>query len=227
MIEDVRGPEPLGQLLLVGETRDRVDPALGVEPAQNGDRAETERAATPHEDRAARLRRPLEDPVEGHGEGVREHRRLVRDVVRHRDRHRFVGGDERGESAGRRARVSGVDPRREMAANEVRADREVAVAAGVTRRIDAARTARQPRVQDDPVADAALANRRADPDHSPHHLVPENLWEGDERGHGIVEAALQEHLLGVAPADAAVARLDHQPIVRREGRLGDVLEQHG
>ena len=67
---------------------------VGVERAQDRDRARAERAGAVDHHLAARRRRVPRDRVQRHRERVGEHRELVGDVVGHLEQHRVVRGHE-------------------------------------------------------------------------------------------------------------------------------------
>jgi len=99
-----------------------------------------------------------------------------------------VRAEALGMGPGRRRAVPEVDRDGQIARAKVAARRVAAGPAGLTRRVDAARAAGQPRVEHD-----ALAGIRAVPD----HLVAEHVREGHERRERVVAGAVQEDLLHV------------------------------
>src|SRR5581483_3376708 len=94
---------------------------------------------------------------------------------------------------------------------------------------DAARRARQPRVEHHPLAALEPGHVAAEILDRADHLVAEHLRERDERRHRAVVGAFEvhQHLLGVRPADAGEVRPDHRPVGAEEAGVGHVLQRHG
>ena len=108
------------------------------------------------------------------------------------------------------ARGADVDAGRDRPDVERVAEAEVADLARRAHRRDAARPARQPRVQHDPVADLEAFGLGPERDDVGDDLVPEHLRQREEPLHRVVGRAhlapVHEHLLGVGAADAGEAR---------------------
>ena len=102
---------------LRAEARDDADLDVGVERAQDRDRARAERTGAVDEHLAAGRRRVPRDRVQRHRERVGEHRDLVGDRVGHREQHRRVRGHEVRPAAGDVARRADVDAGRERRAS--------------------------------------------------------------------------------------------------------------
>ena len=218
--------ELLGEPRLVGEARHREHAHARVQRAQDRERAEAERAHAVDQHGPARGRRRVQDRVERDAERVGEHRRLVADLVRDGNALRLVRGQQRREAARGVARVAVVDARRELAAAEVHALREVAALAPLAGR-EPPRGAREPRVEHHAVAHPPPPHAGPDALDRRHHLVAEHLRKRDPAGHRVVEGAVQVDLLGVAAADAAEARAQHDPVVGRQRRVGDLAQLDG
>ena len=199
-----RGAEPASHLGLAGPAGDGRDFDVGVQRAQDRRRRRAEGAGTVDHGLAARPRRRSRHRMERDGEGVRQHCDLVRDFVGHRNHHGAVGGHQFGETARRLLGVAGVDAGGEASLGEAPAQAQVAGLACGARRFDATRTARQPRIEHDPLAGFDAPRVGADFLHGGDELVAEHLWERDQRRHGIVDlvlGVLHEHLLRVRSAD--------------------------
>ncbi len=166
--------------------------------------------------------------MQRHRERIGEHRDLVGHTVGHGDHHVLVRGHELGEPAGGIGGVTGVDASGEASVVEVEAHAPVADLARRAHWRDAARSARQPRVEHDALTRLDAFDLGADLVDGGDDFVPEHLRERDERGHGAVFRALEvhEHLFGVRPADAGEAGADHGPVGAEQLRLGDVDQRH-
>src|SRR5205823_1869302 len=79
--------------------------------------------------------------------------------------------------------VAGVDAGGEASLGEATAQAQVAGLACGARRFDATRTARQPRIEHDPLAGFDAPRVGADFLHGGDELVAEHLWARDERPH--------------------------------------------
>ena len=127
-------------------------------------------------------------------------------------------GEALGVRPGGRRAVPEVDRDRQVARAEVAAPGVAAGPAGRAGRVDAARAARQPRVEHD-----ALAGIRPAPD----DLVAEHVREGHQRRERVVAGAVQQDLLHVGAAQAREGRLDAHPVRGRKRQLVDVLDADG
>ena len=107
--------ELVGEVGLRVEAGHHADLHVGVQGAEDRDRARAERARAPHQRLAARGRRVARDAVQRHRERVGEDGVLVVDRVGHREQHRRVGRHELGVAAGGVARDAGVDARADVA----------------------------------------------------------------------------------------------------------------
>ena len=116
-----------------------------------------------------------------------------------------------------------VDARRERAAREVQALRELPLLAPLAEG-EPPRRAREPGVQHHALAHAARAHPGAGPFDPRHHLVSQHLRERDQGRHRIVEAPVQEHLLVVAAAEAAELRAQHHPVWSGEFGIRDLAQ---
>src|SRR5436190_1038358 len=220
-----RGAEALRERPLVREARDREHAGRGVEGAQDRDGEEPERPAAVDERGRAGGGRALQDAVQRHRERVGKHGLLVAHAGRDRDAHRLVRRHEGREATRRPAAVAGVDAGGQDAAGEVPADGILPLGARGTGRLDAARGAGEPGVQHHPLAGRARAHPGPDALDRAHHLVSQHLGERDHRRHRVVHAAVQEHLLVVAAADAAETRADGHPVGRRQLGLGELAQR--
>ena len=222
------GPEPAGQLGLGLEARDDGHRHVGVERPQDRDRAQPQRAGPVHQNPARSGRRVAGDRVQGHRERVGEHGHLVGNRVGHREQHAVVGRHQLGVSAGHVGRHPGVDAGFDVAVGEAPAQAVVAVLAGGARRFDAARPARQPRVEHHPLPDLHSPRLRPHRHHVGHHLVAHDLREGTEGGHRVVDVVLAEvhqDLFGVRPADAGQPRPGDHPILVQRLRIGHLTQR--
>ncbi len=119
-----------------------------------------------------------------------------------------------------------MDPGPERATGEAPAQIEVSGLTGRAQGLDAAWRAREPRVEDDAVTHLEALGGGAELDDLGHHLVPGDMRERREGGHGIVDVTLAEVAqdeLGVGPADARQDRPGDDPVrTGRSGVLDDV-----
>ena len=222
------GPESAGQLRLGLEARHHGHRHLGVERPQDRDRAQPQRARPVHQDPARARRRVAGDRVQGHRKRVGEHGHLVGNRIGNGEQHAVVGRHQLGVSAGHVGRHPGVDAGFDVAVGEAEAQAVVAALARGTRRVDAARPARQPRVEHHPLPDLHSSCLRTYRDHVGHHLVAHDLRKGTERGHRVVDVVLAEvhqDLLGVRPADAGQPRPGDHPILVQQLRIGHLLQR--
>ena len=128
-----------------------------------------------------------------------------------------------GVAAGGVARHAGVDAVADVALGEAPAEAEVAGLARRAERGDAARRARQPRVEHDALADVEALGLGAELGHLGHHLVAHHLRERAQSAHGAVAVAVEveEDLLRVGAADAGEQRAGDEPVgPQRAGRRG-------
>ena len=99
-----------------------------------------------------------------------------------------------------------------------------------TDRVDAARRAREPRVEHHAVADLEALGFGTERDDVGDDLVPEHLRQREERLHRVVGrlhlAPVHEHLLGVGAADAGEAGLGDDPVGQQEAGIVHVDELH-
>ena len=89
---------------------------------------------------------------------------------------------------------------------------------------------RQPRVQNDPLADLQLRDSRAQFRHLGDHFVPQDGRSREiavEGAVGEVVAEIHEDLLGIRAADTREARLGHHPTISGGVRLLTLLQPHG
>jgi hypothetical protein len=229
VLEHARGAELLGELALRVEARDHTDLDVGVQRAQDRDRAATERAGAVHERPAVMCRRMTRDGVQRHRERVGEDANLVRHRVGNLEQHRVVRRHEVRVATGQVLRRADVDAGRERAVGEVPAQRQVADLARGAERRDAAGRARQPRVQHDAVAHGEASGLGADLHHVGHDLVAEHLRERGEVDHRVVGvdlAPVHEHLLRVRPADPGEAGPGDHPVGTGRRRLVDLEQAH-
>ena len=170
------------------------------------------------------------DGVEGDGEGVGEHGRLVRDAVGHRDQHGVVGRQLLGPGARGAGDDADVDAGAEVTLGEAPAQAEVAGLAGRAERGDAAWRAGQPRVEHDTLPDIEPAGLGPERDDLGHDLVPGYVGERGEGGHRVVDVAgveVAQHELGVGAADAREDRPGHHPVGTDEAGVVDVVQAEG
>src|ERR1700692_5036596 len=110
----------------------------------------------------------------------------------------------------------------DVALTDAPAQALMAVFARGTTWFDAARPARQPRVEHHPLADFQPTCRRAQRNNVGHHLMAHHLREGTESGHrvvGVTLAEVEQDLLGVGPADARKAGPGDHPILVQRLRI--------
>ena len=224
---------------------------LGVEARDHGDGHAPDRApaaiATAHNPsepapytstRPDAGRRMAGDRVQRHRERIGEHRELIGHLVGHAEQHAVVRGHQLGVAAGDVGRHTGVNARFDVAVGETPAQAVIAGFTCGTQRFDPTRRARQPRVQHHSLADIQPARLRAQRDNICDDLMAHHLWKRTERGHrvvGVTLAEVEEHLLGVRPADPRQARPgDHPIIVQGNGirhiaqsdwRVGEIAHQ--
>jgi hypothetical protein len=115
-----------------------------------------------------------------------------------------------------------VDSRGQPPRPEVDADRVLAFLAGLADRLDAARSAGQPGIEDHSLAHAKplhLATRFVD---GADHLVAHHLRKGRERGEWAVDALeVDEYLFVVTAADPGETGLDQHPVGKQNLRVRD------
>ena len=230
-VPDHRRAELARHLGLRLEARDDEHFDVGVQRAQDRGRARAERARAVDHHLAARRRRVPRDRVQRHRERVGEHRELVGDVVGHLEQLRVVRGHQLGVAAvarpstcrcGCRAR----SVRRRTTQHRLKSPR----LARRAHRRDAARPARQPRVEHDAVADLEPFGLGTERDDVGDDFVAEHLRQREERLHRVVGrphlAPVHEHLLGVRAADAGEPGLGDDPVGQQEPGLVHVDELH-
>src|SRR5215469_2938548 len=111
--------------------------------------------------------------------------------------------------------VAYVDRDGQVAGAEVAAPRVTAGPARLARRVNAARTARQPWVEHDPLKGIQAA---------PDRFVTEHVRERYKRGQRIVASAVQQDLLDIGAAHAGPGRLDPHPVAGWQRKLRNVFE---
>ena len=189
----------------------------GVEMAEQGDGGEGERPRPVDENGLAGTGRSEKDRPQRHRDGVREDRGDVAHRLGHREELAGVRREALGVDSGRAGAVADVDRGRDRTGGEIAAPRIASLGAGGARRVDEARTAREPGVEHDALAGVGPPRDR---------LVTEHVREGQQGGQGVVTRPVEEDLLGVRAADPGEDRLAHHPVGRRGHRFGDVLESH-
>ena len=221
------GSEGQGHLALCLEAGDHPDLDSRVEGLQDGDACEAEGAGAVDEHAAPGRRRMAHDGVERHGEGVGQDCRLVGDAVGHRDQHGVVRGQLLGPGARGRSDDADVDARAEVALGEAPAQAQITGLAGGAGRVDAARTAGQPRVQHDALTDVEAAGLGSEGDDLGHHLVSGHVGERGKGGHRVIDVACVEVAqdeLGVGAADAREDRPRHHPVGTDQAGVVDVVQ---
>ncbi len=220
-------PELQGHGALRLEAGHDADLHARVERFEDGHAGQAEGAGPVDEDLPLRRRRVPHYGVEGDREGVRQHRRLVRDAVGDRDQHGVVCRQLLGPGAGGAGDDADVDTGAQVALGEAPAQAEVAGLAGRAQRGDAAWRAGQPGIEDDPLADVEPAGFGAEGDDLGDDLVPGHVGQRGEGRHGVVDVArveVAEHQLGVGPADAREDRPGHHPVGPHETGIVDVVQ---
>ena len=218
------------QLRLGGEARHHSDRRLGVQRTQHRDRAQSEgtRSVDEHPSRG-RWRMPG-DRVQRNRERVGEHRDLVGHRIRHGEQHAVVGRHQFGVAAGDVRRHPGVDARLDVAVGEAPAQAVIPGFACRTTGFDAAWSARQPWVEDDPLPDLQSAGGRTQCHHVGHDFVSHHLGERAERCHrvvGVTLAEVEQDLLGVRAADPCQPRPGDHPIIVQRLRIRHILQADG
>ncbi len=218
----LRGPESLGQNLLVRILVDGDDSCLGVQRSQDGHGQQPQGAAAADDDRIARPRRKIEDRVERDAEWVGQHGLFITDAVRYGKAHGLVGGHQGSKASGGRTRSSRMNAARTEPLMKVVAAGKIALRAGGTRFRKPLVVAGKPGIQHHPLAPPAVFHGRADLFDGPHHFMAQDLGKADQGGHRIVPIADGKDLLVIAAADPAIPRLDEDPIVGGQPGVGDL-----
>jgi hypothetical protein len=192
-------------------------PHLGgrIQVAEQRDHGEGERARAVDQNGLAIDRRREQDRSQRDADRVRQHRGLVADVVGDGEQLRGVRAEALGVRAEGRRAVPEVNRDRQVAGAEVAAPGVASGLAGLARRVDAARNARQPRVEHHP---SAVAHPPSD------HLVAQHVRKRHKRGERVVSGAVQQDLLHVGAAKARKRGLHPHPVVGGQRQLVDVLD---
>ena len=139
-----------------------------------------------------------------------------------------VGRHQLGVATGRVARHPGVDADADVTGGKAPAQAVVAGLARRAQRADAARRARQPRVEHDALAHLEAVGLRAELGDLGHHLVAHHLGERAQPAHGAVAVALtevEEDLLGVRAADAGEEGAGDQPVGAQRAGVRDLAQR--
>jgi hypothetical protein len=123
-----------------------------------------------------------------------------------------------------------VDARLDVAVGEAPAQAVVAGFACRTTGFDAARTTRQPWVEDDALSDLESTRRRTQRNHVGDDLMAHHLGKRAERRHRVVGVALAEvehDLLGVRAADTGQSWPGDHPIIVQRLRIRHIPQAYG
>ena len=120
-----------------------------------------------------------------------------------------------------------VDAGTEVSLGEAPAEAEVARLAGRAGRVDAPRSAGQPRVEHDTLAHVEAPRLGPERNHLGHHLVPGHVGKRGEGSHRVVDIAgveVTEHQLGVGAADARKDGFGDDPVGPDQAGLVDLVQ---